>query len=380
MSSRFAVAKEHVVRSLDQLVPKLFGGGGRTHRYEGRWAVVNPWRGDARLSQMSIWRTGNRRGAWRDYVSDDKGDAIDLVAFALEGMVTSDSRMRALEWVEAEFGLKDMSPDTRAKIEREAKANAERLQQEEARTLKQRQDRARKFFYSCQPGLAGTPAEIYLASRAIRLEDVPQLGSSLRFHPACEYWMGRPRDGEGNRIGEVPRFPAIISAMVSADGTLNVCHYTFLEPDGSAKLKTGARGYVDGEGLPMSAKLMFPAGQGYVVRVTRGPSGLGCEDAAQRGIRDWVALCEGLEDSLSTAIGDPRLRVHMAGSLPGLLQVPDLACARGYLVMQDNDWGKPQAQALFDRAIARLKTFGKPVTTLAMPADWGKDVNDALRS
>lgn len=380
MSSRFAVAKEHVVRSLDQLVPKLFGGGSRTHRYEGRWAVVNPWRGDARLDQMSIWRTGNRRGAWKDYVSDDKGDAIDLVAFALEGMVTADSRKRALEWIETEFGLKDMNPETRAKIEREAKANAERLQQEEARTLKERQDRARKFFYSCQPGLVGTPAETYLASRAIRLEEVPRLGLSLRFHPACEYWMAAQRDGEGRKIGTVPRFPAIISAMVSADGTLNVCHYTFLEPDGSAKLKTGARGYVDAEGRPLSPKLMFPAGQGYVVRVTYGPSGLNCEDAAQRGIRDWVALCEGLEDSLSTAIGDPRLRVHMAGSLPGLLQVPDLACAKGYLVMQDNDWGKPQAQALFERAIARLKSFGKPVSTLAMPPDWGKDVNDALRS
>lgn len=380
MSSRFAVAKEHVVRSLDQVVPKLFGGKGRTHAYAGRWAVVNPWRGGARLSQMTIWRTGARRGAWRDFVSDDRGDAIDLVAFALVGAVTRDSRMQALEWIEAEFGLKDMSPETRAKIGRDAKANAERLQQEEARTLKQRQDRARKFFYSCQPGLAGTAAEIYLASRSIRLEDVPHLGRSLRFHPACEYWMAAQRDGEGRKIGEVPRFPAIVSAMVSADGTLNVCHYTFLEPDGSAKLKTGARGYVDGEGRPLSSKLMFPAGQGFVVRVTLGPSGLNCEDAAQRGIHDWVALCEGLEDSLSTAIGDPRLRVHMAGSLPGLLQVPDLECAKGYLVMQDNDWGKPQAQALFDRAIARLKSFGKPVATLAMPAEWGKDVNDALRS
>ena len=32
----------------------------------------------------------------------------------------------------------------------------------------------------------------------------------------------------------------------------------------------------------------------------------------------------------------------------------------------------------YDRAIARLRAFRKPVEAIAMPPDWGKDVNDAL--
>jgi len=70
--------------------------------------------------------------------------------------------------------------------------------------------------------------------------------------------------------------------------------------------------------------------------------------------------------------------MHAAGSLSGYLHVPDHACIKGYLIFRDNDWDKPQAVELFDRALARFKSFGKPVTEVAMPAAWGKDTNDVL--
>jgi hypothetical protein len=379
MTSRFATAKEHLVRSLDDIVPKLFGGKPKTVQHEGRWAVVNPHRGDANIGQMTIWRKGARRGAWRDYVSGDKGDAVDLVAFALKGMVTPDTRMAALEWIENEFGIRTMSAEAKADFERQRVARVETAAKVDAEETLSKRERARKFHFSCAPEIRDTPVEIYLRSRSIRLDQVPHLAPTLRYHPACEYWMGAQRDGEGKKIGHVPRFPAMVAMMITPAGKLGANHYTFLEPDGSRKLDTRARGYLDADGRPQSAKLMFPASQGMFIPLTYGPHGMPARDVAAAGKTDWWAFTEGIEDGLSAAIGDERLRVHAAGSLAHLMGIPDHPAARGYLVFEDNDWGKPQAQAQFVAALTRLKSFGKPVERLAMPASWGKDVNDALR-
>lgn len=381
MSSRFAVAKDRVIDALDDIVPELFGSGRQqTVRYRGRWAVCNRWRGGAKIDQMTVWRDGGRRGAWKDFVSGEAGDAIDLVAFGIAGAVTQETRMQALEWIEDRFGIRNMSPEAQREIERQAQVRREAMQQAEAERNQSARDRARKFFFSCEAQILGTDVERYLAGRGIRLEAVPNLTTALRYCPAAEYWEGAQRDGEGRKIGQVPRFPAMIAMMVSPTaGKIGACHYTFLEPGGARKLDTAGRGYLRNDGAPKSAKLMWPSSAGLLIPLTHGPSGLKASEAGAAGRADWWAITEGIEDGLSLAVSDARLRVFAAGSLSGLMGVPDHPSVRGYLVAKDNDWGKPQAQALFDRALARLRAFGKPVEELAMPADWGKDVNDALR-
>jgi hypothetical protein len=380
MTSRFALAKDHAVLSIDSIIVELFGGGRQqTHRYPGRWAVTNKWRAGASMDQMTVWRDGGRRGAWKDFVSGEKGDAIDLVAYGLTGIVTADTRMTALDWLEDRFGLKTMDAAAKAELEEKARARQAQLAEQDKTRVGADRDRARKFFFSCQPEILGTPVATYLMSRGIDLDAVPHRTTALRIRPDCGYWMGAQRDGEGNKLGRDPEFPAMIAAMVSGDGTLGACHYTFLEPDGSSKLKTGDRGYVDRDsGKPHSAKLMFPASGGLTIPVTYGLSGLKVQDAAQRGATGWMGFTEGIEDALSVAVTNGELRMHAAGSLAHLGALSDCPAAKGYLIFKDNDWGKPQAQAQFDLAIARLKSFGKPVETLAMPKAWGKDVNDAL--
>lgn len=379
MTSRFATAKARALDALDELVPELFGSGAKqTHRYRDRWAVANKWRGGD-LSQMTVWRQGGRRGAWKDFVNGDKGDVIMLVAYGLTGATGKDEQMRAVEFLEDRFGIRNMSPEARAAIEAQAQLKREAFMLADRQRLASDKRRTQKFFFSTEPEIAGTPVETYLATRSIRLGDVPQLSTALRYCPEAQYWPGQKRDGEGNRIGDVPTFPAMIAAMATAQGGLRACHYTFLEPDGSKKLDTLGRGYVDANGEGLSAKLMFPATTGLMIHVTNGPSGLRTHEAGAAGVTDWWGITEGIEDALSAAIGDPRLRMFAAGSLSGLRNVPDHPSARGFLVFKDNDWGKPQAQALFDRAIARLRSFDKPVTEASVPADWGKDVNDALR-
>lgn len=380
MTSRFAIAKQHIVDDLDNIVPELFGSGMKsTIRHRDRWAVVNRWRGGAKIDQMSVWRQGGRRGAFKDYAGTAKGDAVDLVAYGLTGDLTAESRMTALEWAEARFGLRDMAPEKRQQLAAETEKRQRAIAAEDERRGKALRDRARKFFFSCEAEIRATPVELYLQARGIGLNDVPNLAPALRFHPACDYWMGQARDGEGNKLGDAPRFPAMVAMMISAEGQLGACHYTFLEPDGGRKLDTGARGYVDRDGRPLSAKAMFPASFGLFIPLTYGPSGLRARDAAQRGLTDWWGWTEGIEDGLSAAVLNRELRMHAASSLGHLMGIPDHPAKRGDLIFKDNDWNNPTANAQFERALARVAGFGKPVKALAMPAAWGKDVNDALR-
>lgn len=355
--SRFSVAKEKVLDDLETIVELLLRAN-RKHLRGGLWNVANPYRPKSKPEQMAVWLRGNRRGAWKDFTSGEKGDAIDLVAFGLSGAVTEDSRMGALEWIEDRYGLKSMDPRRREQLAAEARARRTAAEAKEAKRREGSIGRARKFFYGCSERMTGTAADIYLNSRGIELTRIPHLGRSLRFRSDCQYWMDEAR----------PELPAMIAAMVDVTGRIGACHYTFLKADGSGKAEVE------------KAKLMFPETFGLVIRLTNGESGLSAEDAAGNGVIGLCGVCEGIEDGLSVAASTPDLRMWAAGSLSGLLTVPDHACISGFIVFKDNDWGKRQAQQQFDRAIARLKGFRKPVEVVSMPDAWGKDVNDAIRS
>lgn len=374
-SSRFQLAKDRLQGDMAGVVAELFGPlANPRHRRGARWNVTNPWRAGARPEQLSIYIRGPRAGGFIDFVTGERGDAIDLVAWAKEGLVTAESRMRAVEWVEERFGLKRMDAGTREEMARKAAARRAQMEEEAAKTQGQQRERCRKFFFSCRPQLLGTPVEAYLATRGIRLADVPFLTNAFRFHPECEYWPLAERDGEGRRLAPGPAFPALVSAMVSADGRLNACHLTFLAPDGSGKAP------VKRQDPALNEKLFKGDVAGFFVPVAHGPSGLPRRLAAERGISGLVGVTEGIEDALSAAIAMPKLRMDAAGSLSNLLSYPDHPAASGYLVFRDNDWGKPQARELFRRALAHFRSFGKPVEEVAMPGDWGKDVNDALNT
>jgi len=72
----------------------------------------------------------------------------------------------------------------------------------------------------------------------------------------------------------------------------------------------------------------------------------------------------------------PDYRVWAAVSLSNLMNVPDMPCLSEFIIWQDNDWDKPQAIAAFERAVLRLRGFGKPVRIIAPKAH--KDANDIL--
>lgn len=358
-SGRFAIAKERILAELETVIVELFGAAAsHRHRRTVTWNIANPWRKGSKPTQMVVNLRG-RRGGWIDFVSGDKGDAIDLVAFALAGHVSDQSRKDAVAWAEERFGLRNMDPATRTRLVSEAAARRQRLEEESRASAGETRKRVQRFFHACDETILGTPVEVYLGWRGIALGEVPNLARSFRFRADCDYWPA----GRGVAL------PAMVAAMVDHAGRLGACHLTFLARDGRGKAQ-----------LPegMNAKLFKGAVAGLMIRVTNGPSGLNAEEAAYNGVKGPIGVTEGIEDALSAAAAFPALRMWAAGSLSGLMHIPNHFAADGWLIFRDNDWGKPQATALFDRAIARLRQFGKPVETLAMPADWGKDLNDAL--
>lgn len=321
----------------------------------GVWQTKNPRRADRHGGSFTVWLKGASPGAWKDFATDDKGDVLDLVAF-LRGT----DRKGALAWAMDRYGIKAMDAAEAARLEEAWLAIRRRQEREEREQRLKRRKRAHLMFAKADPHVSATVAR-YLASRGLKLP--PQMERRwCRSFERFEWWMGRNRD-----TGEVgPEFPAMIWGFVDHEGKQQACHLTYLAEDGTGKAPVE------------KPKLIWPEHLGLVIRVAKGETGLSPEEAAKQGKPGPVVITEGLEDALTIANAAPELRVWCAGSLAGYGAVHDHACVSAWIVARDNDWGKPQAAALFERAIERLKGFRKPVTVIA--SGEGKDFNDQWRA
>jgi putative DNA primase/helicase len=79
---------------------------------------------------------------------------------------------------------------------------------------------------ACLP-IKGTPAELYLQRRVPGL-DISTISTSMRFHPALEYWE-QVSKGKWEVTG---RHPALVARVVGMDGIPFTLHRTFLTKDG----------------------------------------------------------------------------------------------------------------------------------------------------
>lgn len=350
--SRIRQAKAAMLDRLEEIVRELVPGGKKTGSTYG---AKNPARADRSAGSFVVWMRGPAAGGWKDYATGEQGDIIDLVALA-----KATDRRGALAWAEDRLGLRAMSEqDRRAMESTAALRRREEASRDESNALR-KIDRARKMFAEGSREILGTPVETYLASRGIPLREIKFLEDSFRFHPSLEWWMGR-RDGVPG-----PRYPAMLSQMVDGAGVPKAVHVTFIARDGHGKAPVE------------KPKLMWPATTGLVIRVTRGAGNRNAETAAELGKPGPCGIWEGIEDTLSVALAVPEIRLWAAGSLPNYLHVPDHACADGWILGRDNDWGKDQAQALFSRALEHFERTGKPVSTVNATGE-AKDMNDLLR-
>ncbi len=180
----------------------------------------------------------------------------------------------------------------------------------------------------------GTVVETYLCSREIKLSIPP----TLKFHPSLKHPNGKS-------------YPAMIGAVMNADGHLIGVHRTFLTPDGKkapvepVKMSLG--------GVSGGAVRLVAPGAPFV------PAKL--------------AIAEGIETALSVMQMNPGLAAWAALSTSGMRNLIVPGGVREIIICADGDEaGEKAARQLR----VRLEYQKRTVRVEAAPA--GKDFNDLL--
>nr|WP_321482701.1 toprim domain-containing protein [uncultured Cohaesibacter sp.] len=363
MASRLQEVKAALQDDVLRLVKELVPDGKATGN---NYTAKSPVRHDRRAGSFVVWIGGNAKGAFKDYADDDvKGDIFGLICLC-KGL----DKKEALAWAEDWLGWKTMSKAEKAKFMREVKKREARQKEDDLAFQRRMVDRARRTWSTTVP-IIGTVGEEYFRYRGVPLDQIKHRVSFCRFLPACEYWYEAEYRYEGKKKIKVKagrKFPAIVSAMRDIEGQLQALHYTFLALDGRGKAPVAD---------PSKAKLMYPRTTGAAIWLTRGKGNMDAKTMADKGLVCPVIVGEGIEDGLSAALAVPEARVLAAGSLPNLLHLPLHPCFGSMLLLKDNDWNKPQAQELFDKAMDRIKRHGLPVASVSSSS--GKDFNDLLR-
>lgn len=364
MGSRILEVKGALQQQVESLVRDLLPGGKRSGN---TYTVRSPVRHDKKAGSFVVWLSGPARGAFKDYADDSaKGDILDLIGLC-NGM--GKDKKAALAWAEDWLGWKTMSKAKRAVLVKEVRKRAQEEKAEEAARQRQLINKARKTWAHTQP-IEGSIGEVYFRHRGIVLDEIRNRTDFCHFIPSTEYWLLAEYeyiDGKRRKVKPGPQFPAIVSRMDNIDGHLQALHYTFIAPDGRGKAPIEDQS---------KAKLMFPRTSGAAIWMTRGRGNMNPDTMVARKMAAPGVVGEGIEDGLSVALAVPDARVLAAGSLPNFLTFPLHRCFNSFVLLKDNDWDKPAAQELFDKAFRRFERSGLPVE--AVSSDCGKDMNDLL--
>jgi hypothetical protein len=369
------IVKAGLIDRMGEVCRKLLPDG---REESGQWVSFNPVTGDRSRHHnpaLKVRLRGGVVGAWKDWRSGDKGDALGLVAYLL-----GTDAGGALTWSRDFLGLKVMTRADREAMRRVVAENRERAEKEdEARRLRKLKEADRLFHAGSELAPQGTfalgegtfaelHARHYFAGRDVPLEAVRNLNPhSLRFSPATEWWKGATwrTDANGRRWKEAPgpSFTAVHAAMRAASGIVTACHVTFLDPLLPKKAPVDP------------AKLMLGEAKGAVIEISMGPSGAPFWMWRPNTKPAPVVLAEGIETALSFAVSVPEARVWACGSLAGVGSAPvHLPCVEWVLFARDNNAGNPQAQKQFAGALDALERSGKRVVVEASHV--GDDFND----
>lgn len=327
---------------------------------------LSPHAPDKAKLEVEIWP---RPGKWNDWITGRFGDALGLVAYVLgsEDPKTKAGLRQAILWTKHYFGLEAPDFDREAWLRRRqaAEARAATAAARAKRELTEHRKTALGLWLAADPLKPTDAGWAYLMARGIDLHQLPRQPGAIRFSPA-QTW--RDDDGEPRHVG-----PCLMSAMSLPDGKFGSLHRTWIDP-----ARPGEKTDLSEISDRAQPRKMWPASEGCAIRIWRGESGLSEKDAQAKGLIEDMVICEGVEDGLSIALMTPELRVAAAGSLPGLFSFVPPKHVRRVTVAADNDWSRPQAQALLTRACQRLvDDFGKLVAITRSPE--GKDFNDLLR-
>jgi len=205
------------------------------------------------------------------------------------------------------------------------------------------------------------PASLYLKARGI---DVTKLAGgiprAIRFNPKCKAF---PEDTTH------PAMLAFISREDLPNGFAAV-HRTYLENYMGTWRK---RRFPDRDGKPMNAKRVLGQYAGGSIRLTKGESKKSLKDAPAG---EWLTTWEGIENGLSVAMAQPKMRVLAHVSVANLTHLKLPEHIGGVYVGQDNDAPGSKAVQQFERAVQCLSER-HALAIVSIDGEY-KDANDAL--
>jgi hypothetical protein len=318
-------------------------------RHGPEWVAPSRWGGTTR--SLSVHLSGQKAGVWRDFATGDMGgDALDLVA----QIACAGDKGRAVRWARAWLGLDDMAPGQMEARRRQAQVAAAEASAQAKEAAERHRRQAQALWLAAQE-IAGTPADLYLSGRGIRLAALGAMPRALRFHPAL--FNAETKSD----------LPAMVAAIADAAGKHIATHRTYLQPDGKGGWRKAAL---------RTAKTVLGSYAGGFIRLSRGASGKPWGEL--RGT-DTVAMAEGIENALSVAMLVPEWRCAAAVAVAnmGAIDLPD-AC-RDLVVCADNDAPDSAAVVTLQNALVRLAASGRRVR-VARPDPGIKDWNDQLRA
>lgn len=339
--------KALLLAQIEALARELVPDGHRAGNY---WIGRNPMRADANIGSFWVNLSGQMQGLWHDAATGETGDMLRLIE-RVHGLRTFPE---ALKWASEWLRLGSMPAEhVQATVESVAARRAREEKEAAGRLVKARRAAHAIYLKSKMEDFLGSPADAYLRGRGI---EVARLGRM----PGCLGWIGSCEHRETQT-----HWPAMVALFTSDDNKPAAIHRTWLSAGGKGKAPVEP------------ARKIWPSFRGAAIRLWRGDSRMSVDQAAKQGLLETLVLCEGVEDGLSMALARPDLRIWCAGSLGNLAEITLPACCDRVVLLADNDWGKPQAQKLFDKAIAALTAQGARVSVARSHV--GKDANDALR-
>lgn len=329
---------------------------------------LNTVRGEKNAGSFRITVSGPHAGSWRDFVDQDslRGDALALISYVQTGRANPGSGKGAwrpaIEWAERWLGIGAAFEDRDARraiygssdamqreIEAARLARGERLAREEQQ-LGQELARLKARWLRAAPLAPQSTGWTYLTTaRHIDLDRLlreDRLPGAIRTEAAAFYkWQGKDRPG--------PQVPTLISQLVHPERGFAGVHITFLAADGTGKTTLTEQDLDPAaDPVPVAPRKMRPRGiAGAVIPVNRGASGLPMKEAMAKGVRERIALTEGLEDALVASLAWPEMRIFAAGTLGqlGAFEPPPELCAE-LVVIGDNDVN-PETRKILQRQL-----------------------------
>lgn len=329
-------------------------------RVDGREMCVGSLGGEPGQSLRIHVGNTSRRGWWKDFSSGEGGDCLGLIAAVQFG---GDIK-RAVPWAKSWLGLDDQDParieQQRAEIRAGAEDRARRAEQEREAIRAS----ARARWMQGQP-IMGTPVETYLRHRGIDLARLGKVPGVLRYHPALQAGAGP----------DAVKLPAMVAQVIGLDGGQRAIHRTYLKPDGRGKADAADGLVPDAKGRVDAKRALGNYWGGHI------PVWKGVHQCTLRDIPEGtdVYVSEGIEDGLTAACADPRLRVIAMLSLGNLMAI-ELPPQMGRLIiLKQNDAPGSKAAQLLQRCVTHHRAAGRRVLFVEPPSG-AKDLNEVAQS